>query len=582
MDPKWILWRKNALPFLTSYESNVIVIFYILRILPTAMVFTAGQITAFFESPDQMAIPHRTRVKLVEEGIVHPSDLRLFKAEGFKRLAGSLRHPGGTVANPDPNAAVGALVTTPIYVMGAKSWLRLEAAAELVRYYHSCNRPLTAANMQWEPTISFYSEYWGLLEAQLKDTPPVLPKITKALPIMKWAEAFDTYLSRLHGARSAPLTYVTRDSEAVDDPLPALVAGKPYSAKYKTPEDELVALTTHDSGLFRIDNSKVYYELHQATQGTTYAASVTPFAASKDGRGAYLALTSQFAGPDKWQELLRTNKEFLQNRKWNGQTQMTLETFIGQHRQSHVVMTQCKRHVHVELPSDYSRVTALLDSIECDNSRLQAALSQVRTDETDDGPRHSFSKAVNIILPQDPVALKRTKGKRPAALISGLDVSGPGNGHLKVGKGKTGVDLRWHKPPDYAKLSKPQQDELREVRDARFAAGLGRNLPGAGPPKSDRQGKHKKSKKPDKGQSNAELAALISAAVVAGQKETTKPDAKVSFSDTELKKMKALISSMEADRAPTDEPDSSTAVASATAAVPGVILQGIIKKAKRG
>jgi hypothetical protein len=127
------------------------------------MVFTAAQVTNFFEDPNQMAIPHQTRVKLAEEGIQHPSDLRIFKADGFKRLAGSLRHPGGTIVNPDPNANAGALIPTPIYVMGAKSWLRLEAAAEMVRYFYTCGRPLTASNMQWDPTISYYSEYWVLV-----------------------------------------------------------------------------------------------------------------------------------------------------------------------------------------------------------------------------------------------------------------------------------------------------------------------------------------------------------------------------------------------------------------------------------
>jgi hypothetical protein len=332
--------------------------YLLLLLLSTTMVFTAAQVTLFFEDPNQMAIPHRTRVKLAEEGILHPSDLRIFKADGFKRLAGSLRYPGGTIVNPDPNANAGALISTPIYVMGAKSWLRLEAAAEMVRYFHTCGRPLTAANMQWDPTISYYSEYWESLETQLKDSPPVLPKITKALPIMKWAEAFDTYLARVHGARSAPLTYVTREKVDVEDPLPVLLQGKPYSDKYGSAEDELVALTSHTSGLYRVDNAAVYYAVNLATQGTTYASSVTPFSATKDGRGAYLALTAQFAGPDKWQELLRTNKNFLQTRTWNGQSSMTLETFVGQHRQSHVVMTQCQRHIHVELPTDYSRVTA--------------------------------------------------------------------------------------------------------------------------------------------------------------------------------------------------------------------------------
>jgi hypothetical protein len=146
--------------------------------------------------------------------------------------------------------------------------------------------------MQWEPTISYYSEYWDSLENQLKDSLPVLPKITKALPIIKWAEAFGTYLARVHGARS-----VTREKVAVKNLLPVLVTAKSYSLKYGSAKDELVALTSHTSGLYRINNAEVYYAVDLATQGTTYASSVTPFSATKDGRGDYLAATHR---PIRW------------------------------------------------------------------------------------------------------------------------------------------------------------------------------------------------------------------------------------------------------------------------------------------
>jgi hypothetical protein len=223
---------------------------------------------------------------------------------------------------------------------------------------------------------------------------------------------------------------------------------------------------------------------------------------------------------------------------------MTLETFVGQHRQSHVVMTQCQRHIHVELPTDYSRVTALLDSIKCDNARLQAALSQVRTDESDTGPRHSFEKAEAIILPpQDPVARKRTTGKRPSASISSIEAEG--NGNLKFGKGKTEVELRWHKIPEYAKLSKESKDELLAERDARHARGLSRNLPG-GPPTPDKKGsKQLKTGKAKKKDSNTDMHAMIAAAVAASTKASA---ATASEGDNELKtQIKALVSSIDSD-----------------------------------
>ena len=42
------------------------------------MVFTAAQITSFFEDNDQMGLSNRTRVFLQGEGIMHPSDLSEF------------------------------------------------------------------------------------------------------------------------------------------------------------------------------------------------------------------------------------------------------------------------------------------------------------------------------------------------------------------------------------------------------------------------------------------------------------------------------------------------------------------------
>ena len=544
------------------------------------MVWTNLQLTAFWENADQMAICHRTRLQLQEEGINDPEDLKLFKADGFKKLAESLKHPSGTEPDPDPAAAsAGETIPKRRFAMGATSWLRLEHAANLVRHYAVCNRPLTVANMQWSPVIESYYEYWESLETQLKDSPPVLPKITKALPLMQWQDAFDSYLSRVHGARSVPLTYVIREKVAIANPLPDLVQHQVYSAENGSAEKEMVATANHTSGLYRIDNARVYYALTQATLGTSYASSVTPFANAQNGRAAYMALQSQFAGPDKWQDLLRKQKDFLQNRKWTGQQNMTLETFVSQHRQAHVLMTQCQRHITVELPTEYSRVTALLDSIECDNSRLQAALSQVRTDDSATGLHHNFEQAVIVILPQDPVALKRVTGKRSAtAMIS--EVTGGPSPTLKVGKGKTGVELRFHKRPEYLLLTQEQQKELKDFRDERVRQGHGRGLSGGPPMKKGRNNKSSKNK--GKGKDNtAEIQSMISAAVAAAHKASAKTAAK---DDTDLRtQLQALVSSMNSGPASTNESDSTGQVGSTAAvATRANPLQSILRRARPG
>jgi hypothetical protein len=548
------------------------------------MVFTAHQVTAFFEDADQMAVSHRTRLQLAHQGLAHPSDLEMLDSDAITKLAKLLDKPNGRIQNPDANAAIGDMIPTPSYELSLVSWVRLEQAAELVRYYVICGRALTAANMQWEPIIKTNHLYWKSVAKHQKDAPPVLPKITKALPIMAWQESFDMHLSRMMGARDVPLSYVIRPNVAAADPLPPLLAGKPYSADNGSVRNELIATASHEDGLFVTDNRTVHYHLTQATQGTSYASSVTPFLASEDGRAAYMALQNQFSGPDKWQDLLRQQKEFYQNRKWTGQSSVTLQTHVSNHRHAHVMMTQCKRHIHVEVPSDFSRVTQLLDSIECDNPRLQAALSQIRTDDSPTGLQNNFESAVAVMVPHCPVQLGRSTKKRGAgAMIS--DVTGKPAPTLKVGKGKTGVDLRFHRTSEFVKLSRKQKLELKEYRDEREAQGLGRDLPGAHTSKKSPGKKPKADKEKDKGKTkaNSDLAALISAAIVDGNKESVKAASKVSFENAELTRLKALVSSMEARDATPAESDSAGAVSSTTAAKPpAVCLQGILNRAKHG
>ena len=81
-------------------------------------------------------------------------------------------------------------------------------------------------------------------------------------------------------------------------------------------EGELVARAAHTHALYREENSMVYYHQEEATRRTSYAASVKPFQRGKDGRGAWKALTSQYAGKDKWEVEIKCQKQLLHTRVW--------------------------------------------------------------------------------------------------------------------------------------------------------------------------------------------------------------------------------------------------------------------------
>ena len=123
---------------------------------------------------------------------------------------------------------------------------------------------------------------------------PDVPKTTKALPIIKWTEAFQDILNRVIGARMIPLAYVIEIDPQVPGPAPTLAPNQPHSTEHGSVEGELIATASHTHALFRDDNSVVYYHLEESTRGTSYAASIKPFQRGKDGRGAWKALTSQY------------------------------------------------------------------------------------------------------------------------------------------------------------------------------------------------------------------------------------------------------------------------------------------------
>ena len=101
-----------------------------------------------------------------------------------------MRKPGGRIADPDPNAADGATIPTPAFTYGAKSQKRLAVACDLNRYYQTVGRDLTAANIQWNQVMSNFEIQWKALKERKDEDNPEVPEITKALPIIKWTEAF--------------------------------------------------------------------------------------------------------------------------------------------------------------------------------------------------------------------------------------------------------------------------------------------------------------------------------------------------------------------------------------------------------
>ena len=133
----------------------------------------------------------------------------------------------------------------------------------------------------------------------MKRDNPDIPKITNYMKVFKWTQAFGDYLNRIIGNHTIPLSYVFHEKVTVPVHASPLVLGQPHSEYHLSIEAELVTRESHTHALYLDYNSLVYYKLDEATQSTPYAASINPFQRPKDGRAAWLSLTSHYAEQDK-------------------------------------------------------------------------------------------------------------------------------------------------------------------------------------------------------------------------------------------------------------------------------------------
>ena len=113
----------------------------------------------------------------------------------------------------------------------------------------------------------------------------------------------------------------------------------------------MISRATHTHPLYRDDNAPLYFYLEEATRSTMYTNSIQPYSRRKYERGAWFGIANQYARKDKWGSELKKQYDLLHTYKWKGQSNLSLENFISQHRNASVSMQQCAIHVEFQLPN---------------------------------------------------------------------------------------------------------------------------------------------------------------------------------------------------------------------------------------
>jgi hypothetical protein len=229
-------------------------------------------------------------------------------------------------------------------------------------------------------------------------------------------------------------------------------------------------------------------------------------------------------------------------------------------------MQQCAEHVAFQLPNEHTRVTYLLDGIQCNDAPLQAAMALVRNDTDPTGKMNDFEATASYLLPHDPVSKKRTAGaKRGVAEIldtSGIEASSTAG---KLAHGQTGVEFRFYERAEYSQLSDDQKAELREHR-------MNRN--------------NKKSEKGSKAPTGAKkwdksMKKLIAAAVNKKYEKKLQDEQSGVEDDAKIRSyiMSLMSSDASSDKA---KPSAKASASTATATNSTPTLNSILRRAKNG
>jgi len=391
-----------------------------------------------------MGLSARRRIALQNEGIISVEDLAEFDDDLWTQISANLRNPAYVPSQADANV----YIRPRNFIVPARSLMRLKVAAELTGFYASEGRPLTAMSMN-QIVSAVFALQWKSSQDRKKEYNGVVPKITRTLGVVKWVSVFTDYCGTIIGVRDVPLTFVLRDLVAVTNPPPGRLRTEPYSVEHGSVQAELIARVSHSHPVFGDDSGKIWDLLEEATRTTPIASTIAPFKATKNGRGAYLSVILQHAGVDKWEAIVKKADHQMRASRFKGNTQLTLEKHCNQHRQNFIYLQEAGKYVKIQIPTNRTRVTLLLDSIECVDAVLLAQLANIRASPT---LQENFEASVTLILPADPVARKAGKNETNRNLVDSDRIQ------------STGVQLRFYPKSEFDKLAREQVAELRAWR----------------------------------------------------------------------------------------------------------------------
>ena len=191
----------------------------------------------------------------------------------------------------------------PPCIVSAHCVLRLKVALIAYHYYADTARTQTPQNMNYANVLRDFYTKWEVIIQQSKEDKPTVPVLSRNMTPVRWIESFKDCLFQTYEVRKFPFAYVIRDDANVPDQAEVpLLPGRSYSSLVGSILQEIINRYLHSHPLFCTDNNMVYSLLDEATRSPIYASTIKPYARTKDGSSAWMAIVGSYAGDDNWEQ----------------------------------------------------------------------------------------------------------------------------------------------------------------------------------------------------------------------------------------------------------------------------------------
>ena len=388
-----------------------------------------------------------------DHGIVTLTDLLRFEASDIDALCKNIQRPGGTIPGrnnhqvPNPGMSVSTMAQSNLKL--ATFWImhRLE------RVQRS-----TAPSDVTRDAIDPFARQQKTEDTYEAPTEP--PKIDER----NWAktmEAMEEWLRLIPGERRLPLAYVIRKDIGLpeeEDP--------PES--YPSITDEMVRRapigTTNPDGTvtyhptFRVNNCLCFDKLALWARDHACWTYIKPFAKSRDGRKAWMALFNHYLGPNNVQhqaaqaeKTLRAITYVKDTRNW------TFETYVTKMVEQHVILEGLTEYGYKGIDNG-TKVRLFLDGITA--PELEVVKTHILSDA---GLRMDFEGCT--VLFKDFLKQKHAAQRPPTRTIAQM------NARKKRKSDDTSSDVtvedRYYRTKEYMQLTPAQKAKLKLIREER-------------------------------------------------------------------------------------------------------------------